>query len=97
MSNPSNFLSFLFFFSILLICFTIQAETDVDTVRQNETTLVDIGAVLDLKSPMDGMVNVCLSMALSEFYARHSNYRTKLSLHTRDSSNDLIDTASSGN
>ncbi|XVF34226.1 hypothetical protein REPUB_Repub18cG0041000 [Reevesia pubescens] len=74
----------------------VQAETEVvNIVRQNETNLVHIGAVLDLKSPTDRMVKVCLTMALSKFYTTHSNYRTKLILHTRDSSNDLFDTASS--
>lgn len=35
-------------------------------------------------------------MTLSDFYASHENYKTRLVLHTRDSKNDVIGAAAAG-
>ncbi|GAB4857804.1 hypothetical protein Ancab_040529 [Ancistrocladus abbreviatus] len=32
----------------------------------------------------------CIQMALSDFYASHADYRTRLALHTRDSNQDVV-------
>ena len=58
-------------------------------------TLVHVGVVLDLKSPIGFAANACISTAISDFYATHSNYSTRLFLHTRNSV-DVVDAAFAG-
>ncbi|GLT80414.1 hypothetical protein SLA2020_518540 [Shorea laevis] len=47
--------------------------------------LVHVGLVLDFNSSVGVMSDTCISMAISDFYATHSSYKTRLSLHTRNS------------
>ncbi|GKV00521.1 hypothetical protein SLEP1_g13195 [Rubroshorea leprosula] len=47
--------------------------------------LVHVGLVLDFNSSIGVMSDTCISMAISDFYATHSSYKTRLSLHTRNS------------
>ncbi|KAJ0031793.1 hypothetical protein Pint_14235 [Pistacia integerrima] len=56
---------------------------------------VPIGAVLDLDSAEGATAEVSISMAIADFYATHSDYQTRLIVHTRNSK-DLVDTASAG-
>ncbi|XP_047325752.1 glutamate receptor 2.2-like [Impatiens glandulifera] len=51
---------------------------------------VSIGVVLDMDSGIAQMGFTCISMAISDFYASHPNYITRLTLHTRDSKNDTV-------
>ncbi|KAK9001141.1 hypothetical protein V6N11_082932 [Hibiscus sabdariffa] len=51
--------------------------------------LVHIGVILDLNSPVGSVANACIPMAISDFYAAHPNFRTRLSLHLR-SSHDVL-------
>ncbi|GKF56954.1 glutamate receptor 1.2-like protein, partial [Tanacetum coccineum] len=39
-------------------------------------------------------IHWCITMAISDFYALHLNYRTRLLLHTRDSKGDPIEALS---
>ncbi|KAL3532889.1 hypothetical protein ACH5RR_006410 [Cinchona calisaya] len=50
---------------------------------------VHVGAVLDLNSPMGAMIELCLSMALSDFYSIHSYYKTRLSIRTKNAEHEL--------
>lgn len=56
---------------------------------------VHIGAVLDSKSSMGAMADLCISMACSDFYAVNPDYRTRLVLR-RKYAEDELDVASSG-
>lgn len=56
---------------------------------------VHIGVVLDLNSTIGSMADVCISVALEDFYSEHSDYRTRLFLHTKDAQQKL-DVASEG-
>ncbi|XP_022728794.1 glutamate receptor 2.7-like [Durio zibethinus] len=47
--------------------------------------LIHVGVVLVLESPIGSVANACISMAISDFYATHSNYSSRLFLHTRNS------------
>nr|DAD45633.1 TPA_asm: hypothetical protein HUJ06_003863 [Nelumbo nucifera] len=58
------------------------------------TSPIPVGVVLDLNSTVGEMARVCIDMALSEFYAVHTNYRTKVVLHTRNSKGDAVNAAS---
>lgn len=50
---------------------------------------VHIGAVLDYSSSMGAMTNLCISMAIWDFYALHSDYRTRLILRSKDVRDEL--------
>ncbi|KAG6672227.1 hypothetical protein I3842_16G047000 [Carya illinoinensis] len=61
---------------------------------QNTTvTPVDVGVILDLDG-WNGKVGMsCINMALSDFYASHTHYKTRLVLNPRDSRNDVVQAA----
>ncbi|KAL3532885.1 hypothetical protein ACH5RR_006406 [Cinchona calisaya] len=50
---------------------------------------VHVDAVLDLNSPMGAMIELCLSMALTDFYSIHSYYKTRLSIRTKNAEHEL--------
>ncbi|KAK8993283.1 hypothetical protein V6N11_033384 [Hibiscus sabdariffa] len=54
--------------------------------------LVHVGVILDLSSLVGSVANACIPMAVSDFYAAHPNFRTRLSLHLR-SSDDVLGAA----
>ncbi|KAL4654551.1 hypothetical protein ACB092_01G387600 [Castanea dentata] len=56
--------------------------------------VIPIGVVLDLKSPVGRAAESYMSMVLSDFYAVNDNYRTRLSLLTKDSGDDIVAAAS---
>jgi hypothetical protein len=76
-------LSFLF-----LLALRMAMAKDVMSVR--------VGVVLDLKSPVGGIADLCMSMALSDFYEENDNYTTRLALSTKDSGDDVVAAASAG-
>lgn len=58
-------------------------------MAHNTTIPVNVGVVLDVESSLGKMGLSCISMALSDFYASHGDYRTRLVLKTRDSRKDV--------
>ncbi|KAL3532905.1 hypothetical protein ACH5RR_006426 [Cinchona calisaya] len=50
---------------------------------------VHIGVVLDSNTSMGAMVDLCISMALWDFYSVHSDYKTRLVLYRKDAQNYL--------
>ncbi|XP_071909558.1 glutamate receptor 2.7-like [Coffea arabica] len=68
-----------------LLCIKIDSRNDTDETGLSSThSSIRIGVVLDLDSPMGAMLDLCLSMAHSDFYSVHSNYQTRLSLHRKN-------------
>ncbi|KAF8392928.1 hypothetical protein HHK36_021168 [Tetracentron sinense] len=61
---------------------------------QNKTSIVDVGVILDLNTSTGKMSRRCMSMALSDFYATHQHYTTRLVLHIRDSKGNRVDALS---
>ncbi|KAL5699289.1 hypothetical protein ACHQM5_030217 [Ranunculus cassubicifolius] len=49
-------------------------------------TSFDVGVILDLKNPVGIMSNICISIAMEDFYAVNDHYETRMVLHTKDSS-----------
>ena len=45
---------------------------------------------------MGGIAELCMSMALSDFYEENDNYTTRLALSTKDSEGDVVAAASAG-
>ncbi|CAK7354060.1 unnamed protein product [Dovyalis caffra] len=67
-------------------------------VAQNTTSIpVNVGVVLDLNDVLYGSIGLsCINMALSDFYATHGDYKTRLVLHIRDSKRDVVGAAAAG-
>lgn len=101
MLNSKYFLPLflVFFFSLFSFAFiTVKSETagNVRNGTRDSTRLVyNASVVLEVNSKMGAMANICLSMALSDFYAKHPSYNTRLSLQRWDSLDGLV-AASSG-
>ncbi|CAK7354064.1 unnamed protein product [Dovyalis caffra] len=64
-------------------------------IAQNTTFIpVNVGVVLDLDD-LGGKIGLsCINMAISDFYATHGHYKTRLLLTTRDSKKDIVGAAS---
>ncbi|PIA28570.1 hypothetical protein AQUCO_06800019v1, partial [Aquilegia coerulea] len=52
-----------------------------------------VGVVLDMDSAIGKVGWNCIQIALSDFYSAHSDYRTKLFFHLRDSQGDNVQAA----
>ncbi|KAF8400401.1 hypothetical protein HHK36_013699 [Tetracentron sinense] len=80
---------------LIFLSVSFWAETAiVQNPSVESNAMVDIGVVLDLSSKVGEMGEMCVSMALSDFYAAHANYKTRLVLHVRDSQGDVVGAAS---
>ena len=69
---------------------------DKVVVTQNTTIPVNVGVVLDLDSLVGKIGWSCINMALSDFYASHGDYKTRLVLNIRDSNEDVVGAAAAG-
>ena len=65
-------------------------------MAQNTTIPVNVGVVLDFDTSFGKRGLSCIPMALSDFYASHGNYKTRLVLKTRDSRRDVVGAAAAG-
>jgi ionotropic glutamate receptor len=87
------------FFNIILFCVKFHAPSILAVGEIGTTTksqqMVNVGVILDLDTPVGKMAHHCVSMALSDFYARNAN-RTKLNLTVKDSRNDVVSASSAG-
>ncbi|KAB2619561.1 glutamate receptor 2.7-like [Pyrus ussuriensis x Pyrus communis] len=60
-------------------------------MAQNTTVMpINVGVVLDLDTWFGKMAVSCINMSLSDFYASHPYYNTRLVLNTRDSAGDVV-------
>ncbi|ONI33018.1 hypothetical protein PRUPE_1G400300 [Prunus persica] len=57
----------------------------------------NVGVVLDFDTGFGKKGLTCINMSLSDFYASHSYYNTRLVLHKRNSPSDVVVTASATN
>ncbi|KAL4296234.1 hypothetical protein GQ457_12G025150 [Hibiscus cannabinus] len=74
-------------FSCLLLVFfssfvAVKSETGGRNAESTTKSVYDISVGGGVDSEMGAMVNICMSMALSDFYAKHPNFETRLSLRT---------------
>ncbi|KAG8391771.1 hypothetical protein BUALT_Bualt01G0221600 [Buddleja alternifolia] len=65
------------------------------TMQSSSNSILEfqVGVVLDLDSPVGRIGNSCLSMAHSDFYSAHPNYKTRLVLNVRDSNGSVLGAA----
>ncbi|KAL7138033.1 hypothetical protein ABFS83_10G135700 [Erythranthe nasuta] len=71
---------------ILVYLFHVHVE---NTISEEMRSTVGIGLVLDMNSTFGTMVNLCMDMAVSDFYKAHPNQRTRLQLHKKDAKSVL--------
>ncbi|GLU17157.1 hypothetical protein SLE2022_335510 [Rubroshorea leprosula] len=78
----------------IVLCWLFSAEA---AVAQNITATgkisVNVGVLLDLDTWVGKLGLSCISMSLSDFYSKHSDFRTKLDLKIRDSKEDIVGAA----
>ncbi|XVF48218.1 hypothetical protein PTKIN_Ptkin03bG0172200 [Pterospermum kingtungense] len=93
-----NFSKPINFHLLPIIClFNISLLDGVVTQTQNTTTPVKVGVVLDLEYSLVGKIGLsCINMALSDFYATHPHYETRVVLNTKDSKEDVVQAAAAG-
>ncbi|BFG14669.1 hypothetical protein CerSpe_009430 [Prunus speciosa] len=87
MTTQKHVLSF-FFILLLAGLGSIQLSMAKEVIR------IPVGVVLDLNSSVGAIAESCMTMALSDFYAKHAHYRTRLDLLTRNSADDIVTAAS---
>ncbi|KAI3986916.1 hypothetical protein MKX01_014617 [Papaver californicum] len=88
MSNSTPVIPCLSFLSFLLSFLTM-------VMSQNATTTIpfDVGVILDLNRSVEINSMISISIALTDFYATHNFYKTRIVLHTRDSKSDNLHSA----
>lgn len=87
-----NLISSLCYSLLFFFC-----STGIVAAQNNTTTIpVNVGVVLDLDTWFGKMGLSCINMALSDLYASHPNYTTRLHLHRRNSPTDVVLTAAAG-
>ncbi|XP_057511115.1 glutamate receptor 2.3-like [Actinidia eriantha] len=82
-------------FSPFFILFILSLKMGM-ALENTTTTIpipVNVGVVLDMDQWVGKMGLSCITMALSDFYASHDYYKTRIVLNTRDSKNDVVGAA----
>ncbi|KAL6196321.1 hypothetical protein ACLB2K_031936 [Fragaria x ananassa] len=79
--------------SVLVILFSWILMVDALGAESSTTIPVDVGVIIDLDDPIGKMYLTCIEMALSDFYASHAHYKTRLVLNTRNSNRDVVGAA----
>ncbi|XP_030517740.2 glutamate receptor 2.8-like [Rhodamnia argentea] len=83
---------------LALLCFLHLTSSSIETSsvpKENPAKeMIRVGLVFSMSSSRGKMVESCISMAHSDFYGAHPDYRTRLSLLVRDPKDDVVDAAS---
>ncbi|KAK4404500.1 Glutamate receptor 2.9 [Sesamum angolense] len=79
----------ILFFITSWFCCAASDAVEHGSSEQKRDSVVPIGVVLDLDSPLGTVADVCMEMAVSDFYAAHPNYSTRLRLHTKNAKSVL--------
>lgn len=91
--------TFLFFFLLLFSSCSSQPTPPMDTEMGSDgpsSSPFKVGVIVDLGSPVGKIARLCMQIAVSDFYAEHPSYATRLDLHFRDSRRDPVTAASAG-
>ncbi|KAF5197312.1 Glutamate receptor 2.2 [Thalictrum thalictroides] len=76
---------------ILFVLFiALVASLQLAIAEDGNLTPIDVGVILDLDTWVGKVSNSCMFMAISDFYAIHADYKTRLVLHTRDSKSEVV-------
>ncbi|KAL7097372.1 hypothetical protein ACP275_10G140600 [Erythranthe tilingii] len=81
----SHFLIRFFFFFVINYSAVASIDVERETSKESKSLkVVPIGVVLDQNSPLGLTVDLCMKMAVSDFYEAHPNFTTRLQLHTKN-------------
>ncbi|KAM3686050.1 hypothetical protein ACB098_11G170600 [Castanea mollissima] len=80
-------ISFPFLFFIIL------SKSNFLAKAQNTTISVNVGVILDFDTWTGKVGLSCINMALADFYASNSYYKTRLLLSSRDAKSDVVEAA----
>ncbi|PRQ37566.1 putative periplasmic binding protein-like I [Rosa chinensis] len=94
MANNNQYLLIIFMLLDVCLIYGNSSAVGEDGTGRKSEQMVNVGIILDLGTPVGKTSQRCISMALSEVYARNANYRTKLNLTLKDSRNDVVSAAS---
>ncbi|KAL8493646.1 hypothetical protein ACS0TY_024724 [Phlomoides rotata] len=84
----------LLILSLFTLVVSLNTLTTINSATgQNVEVLVRVRLAVDMDSYTGQMGLVCIQMALSEFYAAHHHFETKLLLSHRDSKRDIVGVA----
>nr|ABW74563.1 glutamate receptor 2 [Boechera divaricarpa] len=72
---------------VLFICGFVLMEVGLG---QNQKTEIKLGVVLDLQTSFSKICLTSINMSLSDFYEKHADYTTRLTIHVRDSMEDVV-------
>ncbi|MFS7903264.1 hypothetical protein Hanom_Chr01g00022031 [Helianthus anomalus] len=61
-----------------------------------DKVIIRVGIILDMEAWTGKSIHSFMNFAISDFYTRNSNYRTRILLHTRDSKGDPLKALSAG-
>ena len=86
-----------FLLSFPQILWVLILPSQIVSAQKNTTIPVNVGVVLDMDTWIGKMGLSCISMALSDFYSSHSDYKTRIVLNSRDSKKDVVGAAAAGN
>ncbi|KAL6292722.1 hypothetical protein ACE6H2_000864 [Prunus campanulata] len=87
MENQKHLQPFFFILSLAML-------GNIPLSMAKEVIQIPVGVVLDLNSSVGAIANSCITTAVLDFYNKHDHYQTKLHLHTRDSTDDIVTAAS---
>ena len=77
-------------------CLLLASWVFLPGTAQNDTIPVKVGVVLDVETPVAEVWLSSLNTGISDFYASHPQFKTRLLLNTRDSKGDVVGAASAG-
>ncbi|KAJ7958454.1 Glutamate receptor [Quillaja saponaria] len=83
-----------FFIVVILFCPSWVFLAAMAENRSGTTTIpvvkVGVGVVVDTAGSVGKMGLSCINLSLSDFYASHAYYKTRLLLHVKDSNKDVV-------
>ncbi|XP_027182307.1 glutamate receptor 2.3-like [Coffea eugenioides] len=82
-----------FLLSFPQILWVLILPSQIVSAQKNTTIPVNVGVVLDMDTWIGKMGLSCISMALSDFYSSHSDYKTRIVLNNRNSKKDVVGAA----
>lgn len=90
-----TFLYLVIYFLLFFVGIKAESAENASNTVAESNFMVHIGAIFDADSTEGAAAEISMSLAISDFYALHSNYRTRVVLHIRNTK-ELVGTAAAG-
>ncbi|KAA8550518.1 hypothetical protein F0562_002202 [Nyssa sinensis] len=88
--NLTIIIIYLILFGLLTQLFAHELNQSASDGLSTVANEIPVGVILDMGSWVGKTVHSCITMAVSEFYALNSHYKTRIVLHTRDSKGEPL-------